>query len=52
MEEELINKRIVEIQESIPTASPEQLTEYISELTEIFGKIEKSLADFSIETIK
>ena len=49
MDPNKIHERVLEIQKNIPTLSPEQQTEMLSELLELASKLEQSLSEIKIE---
>jgi len=49
MEPNKIHERVLEIQKNIPTLSPEQQTEMLSELLDLASKLEQSLSEIKIE---
>jgi hypothetical protein len=49
METDKIHERVIEIQNNIQTASPEQQTEMMNELINMVSKIEQSLSNIKID---
>ena len=49
METDKIHERVIEIQNNIQTASPEQQTEMLNELINMVSKIEQSLSNIKID---
>ena len=49
MDPNKIHERVLEIQKTIPTLSPDQQTEMLSELIELASKLEQSRSEIKIE---